>query len=1047
MSAPARYAPLSPVLVRAPVLPVDVHLALAGVPLAADAPLAPTDPLVRAALAIASPELLDQLDRLHHGSPAADRAAAALKRYLIRMSTRPTPFGLFAAVGLAELGEHTDLRLEGGPPRTRMRPDMGWLLGFVAQLEDRPDVRRELRVTANPSAWTHGDRIMLAERSAVDGSGAFAAVDIRASGVVRRALTLARTPIAWRALVEQLAATTGVTPAKVDGLLTELWRQSFLITELRPPLTHPSPARYVEMQLAGVPAARDELDLLTQLLADMARWDDLDLARRPEAQRVLSAPAARAVPRFHGPPVQVDAALRLAMGRIAMRVGDAAVRATELLLRLGPASATGGLDGYRRAFIARYGADREVALLELLDPERGLGAPSSVVGATAEDTAAIGRRHTYLRRIAMEALRDRRIAVCLDANAVAALATPGPSRERAPVSVDLAVAVLARSVDDIDRGEFRLVIGPNLGGQAAGRNLGRFADLLGTSATDALAQIAATVRERQPDRLHAELVYLPRAPRTANVAIRPRIHDYEIVTTTTPGVEAHHAIALSELLVGVRADRFYVRWPHAPGDLVVHVGHMLNARGAPEACRFLEEVARDERVPLVGFSWGPAGELPFLPRVEVDRVVLSPARWRIDAALRDERLLPRSDRFAVLFTRWRHEWMVPRHVYLGAGDRRLLLDLDAPGQVEQLQGELRRMDSSGAVVLQEALPSHEHAWLEDDNGRYLPELVVSLVQRDALTDTAPQVTAAPSRPAGVTRNERLRPPGSDWLFAKLYGPPSSQDDLIAGPVRTFGELATAGGLAQRWFFVRYADPDPHLRLRFVGDPVMLLGDLLPQLCDWAQDLLTDGRCDRITFDTYEREIERYGGTAAMAAVEEIFAIDSVAAVALVDLAYSGRTGLDMTELAVLSIDALLAGLGLDGGRRLALYRRAVQSRHESGTDYRRRQRRLRQLLGTHNPGDDDPDDALTRVLATRTAALLNPTRRLSQLDADDQLGKPWDEICQSLVHMHCNRLLGRTAAAESHLLGLALRTREGLERSPLTPHEQDHGRAGPQRGR
>jgi lantibiotic biosynthesis protein len=109
-------------------------------------------------------------------------------------------------------------------------------------------------------------------------------------------------------------------------------------------------------------------------------------------------------------------------------------------------------------------------------------------------------------------------------------------------------------------------------------------------------------------------VYLPRTPRTANVAIRPRIHDYEIVTTTTPGVEADHAIPLSELLVGVRADRFYLRCPQAPGDLVVHAGHMLNPRGAPEACRFIEEVARDERAPLIGFGWGPAGELPFLPR-------------------------------------------------------------------------------------------------------------------------------------------------------------------------------------------------------------------------------------------------------------------------------------------------------------------------------------------------------------------------------------------------------------------------------------------------
>ena len=337
------------------------------------------------------------------------------------------------------------------------------------------------------------------------------------------------------------------------------------------------------------------------------------------------------------------------------------------------------------------------------------------------------------------------------------------------------------------------------------------------------------------------------------------------------------------------------------------------------------------------------------------------------------------------------------------------------------------MDADGAVVLQEALPGPEHAWLDGDGGRHLPELVISLVQRSAPARPVPQLRPAAG---GVPRHERLRPPGSDWLFAKLYGPPSAQDELIAGPVRTLGELATAAGLARHWFYVRYADPGPHLRLRFSGDPDTLLGELLPQLCDWARELLDDGRCDRLGFDTYEREIERYGGTAAMAVVEEIFAIDSAAAVELVGLRHHGRIGLDQTELAVLSMDVLLDSLALGEAERLALYRRAVLSRHESGTEYRKRRRELRALLSTGAPGDRDPGGAVAGVLGARTAALREPVRRITDLGAGGHLGRAWPEICESLLHMHCNRVLGRGAPAEAHVLGLALRTREGLDRAP-----------------
>lgn len=487
---------------------------------------------------------------------------------------------------------------------------------------------------------------------------------------------------------------------------------------------------------------------------------------------------------------------------------------------------------------------------------------------------------------------------------------------------------------------------------------------------------------------------------------------------------------MSELLVGLRGTRFYVRWPGAPGDLVVHAGHMLNPRGAPEACRFLEEVARDERAPLSGLAWGPAGELPFLPRVEVGRVVLSPARWRIDALVRDERLAPEHDRFDERLAGWREDWMVPRRVYLAVGDNRLLLDLESPAQVGQLRDELRRA-RDGDVVLQEALPGPEHAWLAGPRGHHLPELIVSLVQREPIERASPQPAGVRATGDRVARADRLRAPGSDWLFAKLYGPAGGQDELLAGPVRSFAEFATASGLAERWFFVRYADPEPHLRLRFAGDPDDLVGGLLPQLCRWAQELLADGRCDRVGFDTYEREIERYGGVAGMAAAERIFAIDSATTVDLLDLARAGRITLDATALAVLSVDALLAGLGLDEARRLAVYRRAVLARHEVGAEYRRRQRALRSLLAHHDPGDDDPDGVVGRLIAARAAALADPAQRLGEVAASGELAAPVDDICQSLVHMHCNRLLGRPGPTEQQVLGLVLRVREGLARAPL----------------
>ena len=119
------YEPLDFAVVRAPLLPVDTLDAFA----IGDKDL--RDVLsseARAALAVASLTFSDALARDGAG-PLDPRTESVLRRYLIRMSTRPTPLGLFAAVGLANWGERTDIELIAGHRPRRTRPDAAWLHG------------------------------------------------------------------------------------------------------------------------------------------------------------------------------------------------------------------------------------------------------------------------------------------------------------------------------------------------------------------------------------------------------------------------------------------------------------------------------------------------------------------------------------------------------------------------------------------------------------------------------------------------------------------------------------------------------------------------------------------------------------------------------------------------------------------------------------------------------------------------------------------------------------------------------------------------------
>jgi thiopeptide-type bacteriocin biosynthesis protein len=278
----------------------------------------------------------------------------------------------------------------------------------------------------------------------------------------------------------------------------------------------------------------------------------------------------------------------------------------------------------------------------------------------------------------------------------------------------------------------------------------------------------------------------------------------------------------------------------------------------------------------------------------------------------------------------------------------------------------------------------------------------------------------------------LRAPGSDWLFVKLYAPRIFEDDMLTGPMAELCQQALAIGAADDWFFIRYADPDPHIRLRFHGQPERLTGELLPMVCRWANGILSDELGVRLCFDTYDREIERFGGTAGTAAAETIFGADSRAVIEMLRLLRVGLLDMDMTSLAVLSVDDLLAGLG-SGEASLVWYREKVAPRKAAGEEYRRRKTNLRRLLGDPEHLRSQPGgDALARLLATRRDDLAIVSAKLDALAAAKQLFQPRSAVVRTCVHLHCNRLLGANQSTEDQILELLGRTRHALDQAPLS---------------
>jgi thiopeptide-type bacteriocin biosynthesis protein len=437
---------------------------------------------------------------------------------------------------------------------------------------------------------------------------------------------------------------------------------------------------------------------------------------------------------------------------------------------------------------------------------------------------------------------------------------------------------------------------------------------------------------------------------------------------------------------------------------MITAGHMLTSVRAPATARFLSEVGRHKTRQLGAFSWGPAASFPFLPRVRCGRIVLSLAQWRLRAdnfpSGLDDALS-----FRNALDAWRAQWDAPAALVVVAGDHRLTLDLTRAGDADELRRLLR---SRRSVVVQEQFPQLDRTWLTDTAGRrFAAELVVPLIRRSP--SPAPPV----SRMGGHRAD--LRPPGSDWLFVKLYGPSESETEFLSGPVRAFTrEMANAG--FTDCFFIRYSDPRRHIRLRFRGEPARLLADLLPLVTAWASGLISSAVCQRFAIDTYDRELDRFGGPHGLAAAEDFFCADSAAVSELL-----ASPALEPLPTAVMTVDAILHGLGLSKQQRAIWCAARSGPRSESGADYREWKRLLRPVLARETA--PQPLDELLARLRTAGARLHTATTGLHDKGC---LSRAPADLHGSLVHLHLNRLLGADHATERRVYGLLERLQHGL---------------------
>lgn len=1005
---------------------LDAALVADGATLRGRLAVAVARPEIREAITVGSPGLEAVIDTWYQ-KPTGKRGRSierGLVRYLTRMATRPTPFGLFAGIATGVLGDATRLALASRQEyRRHSQIDTDVLFALADHLGRDADVRRHVELRPNDSHYRIADQVRYVQAHRVGDRRAYRLAALPDHPAVRRLLERSERGAKHAELVAALVE-DGYDAEAAHRAVDRLVERQALVADLGFAVTGTTSTRTLIddlHRLAPTRAVAGQLAAADDLLAAL---DASGLGASPDRYHAV-AKALQDLPGVETPddPFHLVLTKPAPHASLGPRVLAAAQRAVTVLHAQSRPPDDGPLETFRDAFVSRYDT-REIPLVEAIDGEVGVGYgrsahPSPLLRDLPFPSPPATPRWTPRDELLLEwvgraAFRGEAELRLDDADLDALRATGEP----APLPRALAVLATLLAIDGeaVDRGEFRLAVEGAVGPSGA-RLLGRFCH----ADADVHRIVGEHLRAEEAtdtEAIHAEIVHLP-AGREGNVVLRPVLRDAEIPYLGRSGAPAGAQLPVTDLLVSVRAGRVVLR-SRRHGRRVeprLTSAHNTRRRSLPMYW-FLADLQHQGAATDLAWGWGPLAALPFLPRVTSVELVLAPATWRVAPdELVDVHDLGDADRFAAVRA-WRSRRGLPDLVRAAQRDQRLVVDLRNVLSIDSLLHLARQHATDGQpLVLQEAFLGDTDLPARGPEGRYAHELVVPLVRGAATPDpTAAAVGGSVPRPVTGATTPRRFPPGSSWLYAKLFTGPASADALLTGVVGPLRDHLRERGSLDGWFFLRLGDPDWHLRVRLHGPPERLSGEVLPALQEALAPLLADGRVHRLQLDTYERELEALGGASAITHVERLFEADSDAAVELLATLPRGDGGLDARwRLALLGMHRALLDLGLDLEARRELlatlregYAREqhvdTATKREMGRRFREERAAIEALLAL---GGDPPDGLAAGVAAItrRGEAWAEPIARLRALDGRGQLTVPWPQLAERVLHLHANRLL------------------------------------------
>lgn len=956
-------------------------------------------------LYLSSAELYQEFRKQEAAGELKHKMLQTLRKYWIRSSTRCTPYANFAGCAVGSAGERTAIVMGNGQQLAEScRLDMDLLHRFVDTAVVQPGIRAQLKWIKNNSLYRQGRKIRYVRHELVNNKRKYFLSEVAFNNVLWELLQRSSSYAPYADL-ELILLEAGLDKEEAEMYLQSLIQNQLLLHELEPAISGAPPM----LDLIQRFSAFEDLQPQAALLQELDTMLSEDHFNIDHLQRVTQKMDAAELDRTGVQTLfQSDLYLHTTSNTISGKVLHEIVGETEKLIRaIYPfKERSDDMKVFCDRFRQRY-EEQELPLCEVLDVELGIG-----YGSYNNNTASLvnelelqisypptANRFAQLMQQKVQSMVMSHEPVLLtdedlDELIKASGDDPGYSGIQ---SAGILGSLYGKDTDGIDTGNYRFFL-RLINGPSGANLLGRFCHLhedihrmtADITASEAVLLPASTV--------FAEIIHLPQ-DRIGNILLRPVLREYEIPFLGNSGAEADRQIRVDDLMVSVRNGRVLLRSRSLNKYVIprLSTAHNFMFNSLP-VYQFLCELQWQQS--FRGLFFEENNDAAFNPEIRYKHIIVQRARWKLTKE--DVKDLPATESaLPDYISEWRKKRGLPQQLLLLDQDNELLIDCRYPESFRMLVAAIQANGECRVT----AFPGKEAMGaVSGSEGNYCNELFIPVLFGEAADMNQPK----PAKQSGK-KVQRNFLPGDEWLYYKIYCGTAAGEELLAGPLRRLSTRLTSKGLISQFFFIRYYDPDPHIRIRYRLTSSQSMAEVMQLMKDAMKDPVSQKLVTRIQLDTYARELERYGA-ALIGEAEQVFHADSEAVMAMLHWLQQHDAMADKWQWAIAGIDQYLVDFGYDLKQKTVLISQLHQGFLQ---EFGGGKPLLLQLNNKHRALKQELSavfsEAPSLLIATGRKILQGRSRQLkpvvrticSQLSKQQQTT---DELLGSYLHMFIDRL-------------------------------------------